>query len=483
MPKLETLNLVLIEGYPSKSSEPGGLHVDHFLRPPKSQNRWYGIHPAEPKDPLRPGKSVNTWPNDAAKLNSAFPRICNSHPPGCPIAQDTLREWEKAAKETSYVCNQSAGFNRCITKIQDSVQENLKTLQTELSKGKSSGKAQAALDELHYLASFNQNVSFAMGKSLQHLSDFIFVQMANLTLARRDAYLDNLKAGVKPDTLSALRNCPLNGYALFPDAIIRNAEDEITQFKNTKRTPQPGSGRGGSPVVSKSSNNNINRDVSNHIRLTGNKHSTQPGQAGSLARISQHGNHLAVEEDLEVVAGVVSQDAAPARPKNILSINDNYCLPELIAQPVNCVSNVQGQNFLVSVQKPVLCPVVSPVPFVLNVRGQSQKKDGSPSLKTEINIVKSVFSVDHCVFAPTAPNVHNVANVQIVGGRLQKFWQKWSLLGANPRVVSILKDGYILSFKYRPHLVRDPLILSGYANPLRNLYLKEALQALLQKEQ
>ena len=43
--KLETLNLVLIEGYPSKSSEPGGLHVDQFLRPPKSQNRWYGIHP------------------------------------------------------------------------------------------------------------------------------------------------------------------------------------------------------------------------------------------------------------------------------------------------------------------------------------------------------------------------------------------------------------------------------------------------------
>ena len=48
--------------------------------------------------------------------------------------------------------------------------------------------------------------------------------------------------------------------------------------------------------------------------------------------------------------------------------------------------------------------------------------------------------------------------------------------------MSILKDGYILPFKVRPPLVRDPLIVSGYANPLRNLYLKEALQALLQKE-
>ena len=109
--KLENLNLVLIEGYPSKSIEPGGLHVDQSLRPPKSQSRWYGIHPAEPKDPTRPGKSVNSWPNDAAKLNSAFLRICKpsasaSQPPSRPISQDTLRKWEKAAKETSYICSQ-----------------------------------------------------------------------------------------------------------------------------------------------------------------------------------------------------------------------------------------------------------------------------------------------------------------------------------------------------------------------------------------
>ena len=211
---------------------------------------WYGIHPAEPKDPTRPGKSVNTWPNDAAKINSAFPRICKSaastfQPPSHPISQDTLRKWEKAAKETSYICNQSAGLNKCITKIRDSVQENLKALQTELSKGKSLVKAQAALDELHYLTSFNQNLSFAMGKSLQHLSDFSFVQMANLTLLGRDVYLENLKPGVKHDTLSALRNCPLNGYALFPDAVIRKPEDEITQYENSKCTSQPGLGQGG----------------------------------------------------------------------------------------------------------------------------------------------------------------------------------------------------------------------------------------------
>ena len=84
-----------------------------------------------------------------------------------------------------------------------------------------------------------------MGKSLQHLSDFTFTQMANLTLVRRDSYLEHLKQGVKPDTFSTLRNCPLNGYALFLDAVIRKAEDEIAQFENAKRTSQPGPGRGG----------------------------------------------------------------------------------------------------------------------------------------------------------------------------------------------------------------------------------------------
>ena len=84
-----------------------------------------------------------------------------------------------------------------------------------------------------------------MGKSLQNLSDFIFVQMANLTLLRRGAYLEYLKPRVKHDTLSALCNCPLNGHALFPDAVIRKAEDEITQYESSKHTSQPGPGQGG----------------------------------------------------------------------------------------------------------------------------------------------------------------------------------------------------------------------------------------------
>ena len=123
-----------------------------------------------------------------AKLNSAYGRIAKpsasstTQPVSRPLSQDTLHKWEKIAKETSYICNQLTEFVGCTTKIQDSVQEQIKILQTEMGKVKSSAKAQAALDELQHLTYFNQYVSFALGIALQHLSDFTFVQVANITL-------------------------------------------------------------------------------------------------------------------------------------------------------------------------------------------------------------------------------------------------------------------------------------------------------------
>ena len=46
--KMAKLNLTLIQGYPSRTSEAGGLLRNQFVRPPKSQGKWYGFH-AEPK--------------------------------------------------------------------------------------------------------------------------------------------------------------------------------------------------------------------------------------------------------------------------------------------------------------------------------------------------------------------------------------------------------------------------------------------------
>ena len=50
--KLENMNLVLIEGYPSNSSEPGGLHMDQFLHPPSPKAAGMGYIPHNQKIPL-----------------------------------------------------------------------------------------------------------------------------------------------------------------------------------------------------------------------------------------------------------------------------------------------------------------------------------------------------------------------------------------------------------------------------------------------
>ena len=46
---------------------------------------------------------------------------------------------------------------------------------------------------------------------------------------RRYSYLDFVKNGVKQDTMNLLRNAPLFGYGLFPDAAIVTAEQDITK--------------------------------------------------------------------------------------------------------------------------------------------------------------------------------------------------------------------------------------------------------------
>ena len=64
---------------------------------------------------------------------------------------------------------------------------------------------------------------------MQDLSEGIFINMANFTLARRDSYLDYLHAGVKQDTVNALRTSPVHLNALFPDQLITKAEEEISR--------------------------------------------------------------------------------------------------------------------------------------------------------------------------------------------------------------------------------------------------------------
>ena len=234
--KLSKLNLTLTQGYPSRTTEAGTLQRDQFVRTAKSQSKWYSLHSEAKTDS---SDSLKSWNTGSSRLNSTYLRIARqagiaSNPPlSRPISQENLRKWERSARESSVICNQAAGFNRCLLKVQQSMQSHLKTIRTE-SKGKSASKVSTATDELQFLLDFNASVCHAMARAMEHLTDFVFVNVANTTLMRRDSYLSYLKAGVKADTLNALRAAPLDLDTLFPDKMVKQAEEDIAALDRNR---------------------------------------------------------------------------------------------------------------------------------------------------------------------------------------------------------------------------------------------------------
>ena len=71
--------------------------------------------------------------------------------------------------------------------------------------------------------------------TMHNLSEDIFINIANLTLDRRDSYLDYLRAGVKKDTLTALQNATLHMHSLFPDQLLMKVQEEVSL--NEERCP------------------------------------------------------------------------------------------------------------------------------------------------------------------------------------------------------------------------------------------------------
>ena len=88
------------------------------------------------------------------------------------------------------------------------------------------------MDDLQYLMYFKASVSQAAAKTVEHLSEFVFISMANLTLTRRDSYLTHVKTGIKADTVAALRQAPIHISTLFPDNLIMRAEEEISHHES-----------------------------------------------------------------------------------------------------------------------------------------------------------------------------------------------------------------------------------------------------------
>ena len=202
-------------------------------------------------------------------------------------------------------------------------------------------------------------------------------------------------------------------------------------------------------------------------------------------------------------AGVVAEDMVPipvSLNREVTSnINDNYLLDPTLSRSV--ITKLDQKPLTRTVKSRVVdSSVVSKVQMTPSLnsqsvsylavdhahsvcfQGQPQKKGISPcTQKIEIKDVKGVFCANQCLFAPPVPNVPNVAPSLAVGGRLQKFWQVWLTLGANPRVVSILREGYTLPFKIRPPLTRSPVIKSGYAHPGKSKALCQAVTELIDK--
>ena len=140
--KMEKLNLTVAERYPSRNTETAGLLRGQFVKTPRP-SRWYDMH-VDKKDSGR--STVCSWSLEPAKLNSASSRVasCNlpTAPPSRSLSQDILRRWEKAATEQSVMYNQATGLSRCLTRVQDAMSTQLKSLHVDKGKGKSSERMQ-----------------------------------------------------------------------------------------------------------------------------------------------------------------------------------------------------------------------------------------------------------------------------------------------------------------------------------------------------
>ena len=144
-----------------------------------------------------------------------------------------------------------------------------------------------------------------MAKSIEHLTNFVFVNMANLTLIRRDSSLPYFKARIKPDMLAALNTAPLQLATLFPDSVIKQAKEDIASYDEERSSTS-------SSMYKKGRNHPYKRpekksDNRKQDRTTWKKISSH-GQSRKGKRRSQYSSRPAKDQQSE---------------------NDNYCVSVL----------------------------------------------------------------------------------------------------------------------------------------------------------
>ena len=170
------------------------------------------------------------------------------------------------------------------------------------------------------------------------------------------------------------------------------------------------------------------------------------------------------------------------QPRASSPINDNHCV-DMLQEGLLVGSQTISQELLMD--QTVNLNVVN---RVCTAPGHSQKKEVSPGWPVchvkkdyKLKSVKGASCVIQLCCVNPVTNVKLAATNLPVGPRLQNFWQTWLNLGAGPKVVQILREGYTLPFRTWPNLTRSPTVISCYVNPHRNSYQLEALHQLMDK--
>ena len=158
-------------------------------------------------------------------------------------------------------------------------------------------------------------------------------------------------------------------------------------------------------------------------------------------------------------------------------VNDNHCVNSVTGQKNSvCVTGQTGLKPLSVVAGDKKVTLNLNVDFcVANahiVTGLSQRKGINPKccqMYTEIKYVKDVSCVGHFSSVNLVTNAPPVVTNPPVGAR------------SSPKVVTTLREGYTLPFRFRPNLTRSPTVISNYHNPARQSNLLEALYQLVNK--
>ena len=91
-------------------------------------------------------------------------------------------------------------------------------------------------------------------------------------------------------------------------------------------------------------------------------------------------------------------------------------------------------------------------------RAKSRGSRLSIEKKSQIKICEKCFLCHSIVLCPTCKQCPKCCTKTTCRARLQNLWQTWLDLGAGPKVVQTLREGYSLPFRTRPKLTRYPTV-------------------------